>query len=483
MGKLEFIDETLRDAHQSLWATRMTTKMIKPIARKMDETGYFMITLAGGAVFDTCVKYLGEDPWERLRLLRRLIPKTPLCFIVRGLTGIGWKLAPDDVVDLTIRTAAKNGIRGLMVFDGLNDMRNMEHPIRVGREIGLYVIGWIVYTLSPVHTDEYFEKKARELVKLGVDAVMLEDANGVLTPERTRTLIPALRRGIGKVPLILHCHCITGLAPICYLEAIKLGVEMVATAVSPLAHGDSIPATEYIAKHATRMGCKVRLDDDLLQDTADYFTWVAKTENKPLGYMTEYDPFQYQHQIPGGMISNLISQLTEAGFEHRLPEVIEEVARIRQELGYPVLVTPLAQFVGVQATLNVIEGERYRTVPDEIRKYVLGHYGELAAPIEPNVLDRIAGDEQPIAGRPGEILEPVLDKIRVEQGPFSSDEDLLMHVLYNKQTLDKFYSEQRSNNQIPSAITPLSVLIKEVAKRNIKYFQIRKGQLNITIST
>ncbi|NHM28756.1 pyruvate carboxylase subunit B [Desulfofundulus sp. TPOSR] len=481
--KLKFIDETLRDAHQSLWATRMTTKMMAPIARTMDETGYFMINLAGGAVFDTCVKYLGEDPWERLRLMRRLIPKTPLCFIVRGLTAIGWKLVPDDVVELTIRTAAKNGVRGLMVFDGLNDIRNMELSVRVGKDAGLYVIGWLVYAQSPVHTDEYYKQKAQQLIRLGVDAVMLEDASGVLTPERTRTLVPALQKAMGKVPLILHCHCLTGLAPVCYLEAIKLGVDMVATAISPLAQGESLPPTEFIARYAPKMGRAVELDDKLLKETAAYFTWVSKREGKPLGQILEYDPRQYQHQIPGGMISNLVSQLTEAGIQDRLPEVLDEVARIRQELGYPVMVTPLSQYVGVQATLNVIEGERYRTVPDEIRKYALGYYGELAAPIDPNVLDRIAGNAQPVSGRPAELLEPVLDKIRATQGPFASDEELLLYVYYSPQTLKNFYASRNDCSRYLSATTPLTVLLKELAgRREIKYFQLQKGKLQLTLS-
>ncbi|NHM28758.1 pyruvate carboxylase subunit B [Desulfofundulus sp. TPOSR] len=480
MPRLEFIDETLRDAHQSLWATRMTTEMMVPIARTIDEAGYFIVNLAGGAVFDTCIKYLGEDPWERLRIMRQLIQKTPLMFITRGQNVWSWQVYADDVVALTVRTVARNGIRALMIFDSLNDTRNLALTIRVGKEEGLYVIGCVVYTLSPVHTDEYFVRKARELVQLGADAVMLKDPSGLLVPERIRTLIPAMREAMGGVPLVLHSHCMTGLAPMCYLEAIQLGVNMVHTAISPLSQGESLPATEYVAKHARRMGVDVRLDDNRLKEIADYFTGVAQREGKPLGRMVEYDPFHYEHQIPGGMISNLRSQLAEVGFQNRLPEVLEEIARVREELGYPIMVSPLSQYVGVQALLNVMEGERYRTVVDEIRKYALGYYGELAAPIEPNILDRIIGNEQPITVRPGELIEPMLEKIKAEQGPFSSDEELLLNIFYTRPTLEKFYASRRSGAAGLSARTPLAVLIKELAKRpQVKYVYIQKGNFRL----
>jgi oxaloacetate decarboxylase alpha subunit len=459
----------------------MTTDMMVPIAKAIDEAGYFIVNLAGGAVFDTCVKYLGEDPWERIRILRQLIQKTPLMFITRSQNVWSWQVYPDDVVELTIRTVAKNGIRALFVFDSLNDTRNMALTIKVGKEVGLYVLGCDIYTLSPVHTDEYYVRKAKELVQLGADAVMLKDPSGLLTPERIRTLVPTLKQAIGKVPLILHSHCMTGLAPLCYLEAIELGVDIVHSAISPLSQGESLPATEYLVHHARRMGVEVRLNDGKLKEISDYFTALAKKEGKPLGKVLEYDPFHYEHQIPGGMISNLRSQLAEVGLQDRLQEVLEEIPRIRKDLGYPIMVSPLSQYLGVQAILNVMGEERYQTVADEIRQYALGYYGELAAPIEPNVLDRIAGDEQAITVRPGELIEPMVEKVKAEQGPFASDEELLLNIFYNKPTLRKFYESLRSKNASPSARSPLSLLLKELAsRRDIKYFYVQKGDFTLT---
>jgi len=462
---VSFIDTTLRDAHQSLWSTRMTTAMMLPVAPILDRLGFEAIDLVGGAVFDVCVRYLLEDPWERMRIMSRVITKTPLIVMTRGQSLFTFELFPDDVVELTAKRIAANGIRYTTPYDALNDIRNLEVPVRAATAAGLYVAAGIVYTISPVHTDEYYAGKARELIRLGVDAVFLKDPSGLLKPERVQTLIPGLRTAVGALPLQLHTHCLTGLGPICALEAIRLGVDTVHTATSVLAHGASQPPTEWVALNARRMGFEVTLNVDGLQPVADHFRYVAAREGKPLGMVAEYDPFHYEHQIPGGMISNLRSQLRDIGLEHRLDEILEESARVRRELGYPIMVSPFSQFVATQAALNVIQGERYATVPDEIRKYALGYYGQLAAPVDPSVLDRIVGKEQPVTARPGGLLAPALGRVRRERGPFASDEDLLLAVFYNPEQYAKLVAARPIKTDYPTGRTPLLTLIKELAAR------------------
>jgi len=476
-----FIDVTLRDAHQSLWSTRMTTAMMLPFARRMDEAGYEAIDLVGGAVFDVCVRYLREDPWERIRLVRHAVVRTPLNMWTRGQSLFTFELFPDDVVELCIRRAAVNGIRRLTVMDALNDTRNVALSVRAARAAGLHVTGVITYSLSPVHTDGYFAGKARELVGLGVDAVILKDQSGLLTPDRVRTLVPALRAAIGPLPLQLHSHCLTGLAPLCYLEAVEGGVDTLHTAISPLANGASLPPTEQLARSLRRRGYRLSLDDTVLDEQAAYFAWVAQREGKPQGRIAEYDPFHYEHQVPGGMISNLKTQLGDLGIEHRLQAILEEAARVRRELGYPVVVSPFAQFVITQAVLNVVQGERYRTVPDEVRKYALGHYGELAAPLDPAVADRVTGGKAPETARPGELLAPALPRVRRQRGPFRSDDDLLLAAFYGPEQLAPLLAARPIPTDYPAGRTPLETLLKELnARRDLAYVHIARRGFDLT---
>jgi oxaloacetate decarboxylase alpha subunit len=327
------------------------------------------------------------------------------------------------------------------------------------------VAGGVVYTVSPVHTDTYYAGKARELVGLGVDAVFLKDPSGLLRPERVRTLIPALRQAVGSTRLQLHTHCLTGLGPLCALEAIQHGVDTVHTATSPLANGASQPPTEWVARHARRLGFEVALNERGLRPVADYFRYVASREGKPLGGIAEYDPFHYEHQVPGGMISNLRYQLGEIGLAHRLDEILEDAARVRCELGYPIIVSPFAQFVITQAVLNVVQGERYATVPDEVRKYVLGYYGELAAPVDGDVLDRITRGERPVTARPGDLLPPAVERVRRERGPFASDDDLLLATFYNPEQYSSLAAARPIPTEYPVDRTPLLTLVKELAAR------------------
>ncbi len=443
----------------------MTTAMMLPVAPILDGLGFEAIDLVGGAVFDVCVRYLREDPWERMRIMSRVVTRTPLIVMTRGQSLFTFEFFPDDIVELTARRIAANGIRYVTPYDALNDMRNMMVPVRASRAAGLTVAGGIVYTVSPVHTDAYYAGKARELVGLGVDAVFLKDPSGLLKPERVRTLIPTLRQAVGGTRLQLHTHCLTGLGPLCALEAITHGVDAVHTATSALAHGASQPPTEWVARNARRLGFAVRLDERGLAPVADYFRYVAAREGKPVGRIAEYDPFHYEHQVPGGMISNLRYQLGEIGLSHRLDEILEEAARVRQELGYPIIVSPFAQFVITQAVLNVVQGARYATVPDEVRKYALGYYGELAAPVDPNVLDRITRGESPVTARPGDLLPPAVERVRRERGPFASDDDLLLAAFYNPDQYAALVTNRPIRTEYPVDRTPLLTLVKELAAR------------------
>jgi len=463
--KINVIDTTLRDAHQCLWATRMTTAQMLPIAGILDEAGFECIELVGGAVFDVCVRFLREDPWERMRIVSRVVTRTPLMGLERGQSVFTFELFPDDVVELTMQRFAANGMKYVTTYDAINDMRNIEVAIRAARGAGLYVLVWLVYSLSPIHTDEYFAEKAREAIRLGGDAIVLKDASGLLTPDRVKTIIPALKVACGPVPVHLVTHCTTGLGPLSVLEAIKAGVDTVHTATSALAHGASEPPTEWTVRHARRLGYDVPVNIDRLPEVAEHFRYVAAREDKPLGEIAEYDPFYYEHQIPGGMISNMMSQLREVALDHRLEEILEETARVRKELGYLVMVSPFSQYVMTQAVLNVLHAERYRIIPDEIRRYVLGHYGRPAAPIDPLVLDRVAGSDRPVTVRPGELLAPGLPRVRRERGPFDSDDDLLTAVFYNPEHCQKLVDAGPIRTDYPIGRTPLVTLVKELAAR------------------
>ena len=469
---VQLVDVTLRDAHQCLWATRMTTAMMADIAPRLDRAGFEALDLVGGAVFDVCVRYLREDPWERMRILSQWVKKTPLIVMTRGQSLFTFEFFPDDIVELTAERIFANGMRYHTPYDALNDMRNMEVPVRAAKKVGLYTCGGVVYTVSPVHTDDYYARKTRELVKLGVDAVYLKDPSGLLTPERVKTLVPAMKTACGKLPLHLHSHCLTGLAPATACRAVELGIDVVHTATSTLANGASHPATEWFVRNIRRDGFDAPVDLPAVEEVAERLRYIAKREGKPIGDILEYDAFHYEHQMPGGMISNLKSQLAPLGLADRLPEVLEEAARVRCELGYPIIVSPFAQFVMTQSVLNVMGKERYATVPDEVRKYVLGHYGEIAGPIDQNLFDRITKGAAPSTERPGDNLPPGIPKIRRERGPFVSDDDLLLAAFYPDREYKALKAAGPIDTDYPLAATPLVTLLKEVAlRRDITSFQ------------
>ncbi|MCH6267970.1 pyruvate carboxylase subunit B [Neobacillus citreus] len=487
MRKIKFMDETIRDGQQSLWATRMKAKSMFPIASTMDQAGFFCVIVGSGATFETGVKFLYEDPWEKLRLLRQLMPNTPLGFVIRGRNIVGWKQYPNDVVDVMLESLKKVGIDWICVFDGLNDLRNMAYQLKRAKDLGMNASGTLVFTESPVHTDEYYAEKGRDLLNLGVDAVVLEDASGILTPDRARTLISALRRAVGDATLMFQSHSSTGMAADTFTEAMKHGVDVVSTVSSPLANGDSVPSTIDILQRCHELGLKAEIDEEMIRKMDDFFYWQAYLEKKPIYSPKRFDPIEYAqyagHQIPGGMMSNLTNQLKELGILHRLPEVLEEAARVRKELGYPVMVTPLSQFVGVQATFNILEGERYKTIPEGVRLYAKGFYGELAAPIDPNVLDRILWDDDYDTVDPTSYFnDSFLEKFKEENGPFSSDEELLLAVFNSRLTMEDFY-RNRKPLDVNLTLSPLVELVRELKKRKqIQAVSIEKGSLKLEVN-
>ncbi len=462
---VRLIDVTLRDAHQCLWATRMTTAMMKEIAPLLDRAGFEAIDLVGGAVFDVCVRYLKEDPWERMRILSSWVSRTPLILHTRGQSLFTFELFPDDVVERAAERFAANGMTYHTVYDALNDIRNLEVPIRAARNVGLHTVGGLVYTVSPVHTDGYYAAKTKDLLALGVDGVFIKDPSGLLTPERVATLVPALKAVCGGLPLQLHTHCLTGLGPYVALKAVDHGVDVVHTATSTLANAASHAPTELFAKNCRRRGYLVEVDLEPVEAVAERLAYIAEREDKPTGSPCEYDEFHFHHQVPGGMVSNLEYQLETLGLGHRIDEILEEAGRVRQDLGYPIVVSPFAQFIVTQATLNVMNAERYRVVPDEVRSYVLGRYGEIPGAIDPDLYDRIARGQEPARERPGSLLPPALERVRRERGPFDSDDDLLLAVFYSDRDYTALKEAGPIDTDYPLASTPLLTLVKEIAAR------------------
>jgi len=451
-------DTTFRDAHQSLIATRMRTDTMLPIAKKMDQVGFFSLEAWGGATFDVAIRYLAEDPWERIRELKKHVKNTPLQMLLRGQNVVGYRNYPDDVVEKFIEKAAENGIDIFRVFDALNDVRNMEVAIRTVKKNGRHAQGTISYTISPFHTVEYFVKFAMKLAELDCDSICIKDMAGMLAPQPAFELISALKKKVG-LPVHLHSHSTSGMAMMTYFHACEAGVDILDTAFSPLAWGTSQPPVESIVAALKGTPYDTCLDSELLNEIAQYFRELREKYYDPLRLVDpkseRVDPSIIVHQIPGGMFSNLLEQLREQKASDKLGEVLEEVPRVRKELGYPPLVTPTSQLVGIQAVLNVISGKRYSIVPKEIKDYVKGLYGRPPAPIDEKIKKKIIGDEEPITCRPADLLEPMLDKIPDDVKSYiESDEDRLTYVLFPQTALEFFKKRKINRQEINAGISP-----------------------------
>jgi len=437
MKKIQFTETVLRDGQQSLIATRMPTSDMLPILKTMDQAGYHALEMWGGATFDACLRFLNEDPWERLRAIRKEVKKTKLQMLLRGQNLLGYKNYADDVVTDFVTKSVENGIDILRLFDALNDVRNLETAIRATKAAGGHCQTAISYTTSQIHTVDYFVDLANKMADLGADSICIKDMAGVLTPQTGYELVSRIKDAV-DLPLEVHTHATSGIAEMTYLKVAEAGADIIDTAISSFAGGTSQPATESVA--IEDCGFATGLDLQKVAEIAEHFNPVRdrfREEGLLNPKVKDIEPKTLIYQVPGGMLSNLLSQLTEQGLQDKYEEVLAEVPKVRADLGYPPLVTPLSQMVGTQALMNVISGERYKLVPSEIKDYVKGFYGQSPAPISEEIKETIIGDAEVITVRPADLLAPQLPAFREEIAEYAkSEEDVLMYALFPQQAQD-----------------------------------------------
>lgn len=449
MKKVSFTETVLRDANQSLIATRLPYKQFEQILPAMDKAGYYSVECWGGAVFDCCLRFLNEDPWERLRNIRKLMPNSKLQMLLRGQNLLGYKHYPDEIVKMFVAKSVENGIDVIRIFDALNDLRNVEVAAKEAVKRGATVSGAISFTQSPVHTLDAFAKLAKQLEDMGSSSICIKDMAGVMSPFEAFELVSAIKSSV-KLPVVLHTHCTTGLAFMTYLKAIEAGVDIIDTATSCFSGGTSQPATETLSYALTQLGYDTGLNDAVLKEVNDFFKplrdkYMADGTLDAKMLATDTDALIYK--VPGGMLSNLVSQLKAQNAMDKFEEVLIETPKVRQELGYPPLVTPMSQMVGVQAVSNVLAGERYKNISKEVKSYCLGEYGIAPAPIDKDILNKVLGQEQPIEGRFADTLKPVFDDAKKElDGIAKSDEDVLSYVLF-PQVAEKFFAARKAQEE------------------------------------
>lgn len=445
MGQLKITETVLRDGHQSLMATRMRTDEMIPILEVMDSVGYHAMEMWGGATYDACIRFLNEDPWDRLAEIRKRVKNTKLQMLLRGQNLLGYKHYADDVVDEFVNRAIAGGIDVIRIFDALNDPRNLEASIRACKKYGGHAQGTISYTKSPVHTNEMFIKLAKEIEQMGADSICIKDMAGLCDPYNTYNLIKALKAEI-KVPIELHTHATSGLGSLTYMKAAEAGVDIIDTAISPFAEGTSQPPTEPLVAAFKGTEWDTGLDMDALNKVAQHFKPIREKyikegliDPKVMGV----DIKTLMYQVPGGMLSNLVSQLKQANAMDKFDEVLQEVPRVREDFGFPPLVTPSSQIVGTQAVMNVLTGQRYKMVPNEAKDLVRGKYGRTALPIKEEIVKKIIGDEEQITCRPADLIEPELEKIREEAKQYMiKEEDVLTKAMFPKQADDFFKARE-----------------------------------------
>ncbi|MCK9278287.1 MAG: pyruvate/oxaloacetate carboxyltransferase [Methanoculleus sp.] len=456
---LYITDTTLRDAHQSLIATRLRTEDMLPLARAIDNVGFFSVEAWGGATFDSCIRFLNDDPWDRLRMLKTELERTPIQMLLRGQNLVGYRHYPDDVVERFVEASARNGVDIFRVFDALNDIRNMTKAMEEVRNVGAHLQGAISYTTSPVHSVATFIDMAEDLYSLGCDSICIKDMAGLIMPHDARDLITGIKKAV-DIKVCLHSHCTSGVAPLSYQAAIDAGVDILDTAMSPFALGTSQPPTESVVASVSGTPRDTGIDLIALREVRNICREMRE-KYEPLfsAIADRVDSDVLIYQLPGGMISNLISQLKEQDALDRLEEVFLEIPRVRKDLGYPPLVTPTSQIVGTQAVFNVLMGgERYRNVTTEVKDYVLGLYGRPPAPISPEVRKLIIGGEEPVTVRPADLLAPIYEQMRgeaVEQGLVTREEDVLTYIIYPS-IAPSFLKGERQAEVIPKPSVELA---------------------------
>lgn len=441
MAKVKITETVLRDGHQSLIATRMTTKEMLPILEAMDRAGYHALEVWGGATFDACLRFLNEDPWERLRTIRKNIKNTKLQMLLRGQNLLGYKHYADDVVEEFVKKSLANGIDIIRIFDALNDPRNLAKAIEAVKKEGGHAQAAMSYTISPVHTNKVFADLAKEFANMGADSICIKDMAGLLDPYNTYELVKEIKAAV-KLPLELHTHATSGMGSMTLMKAIEAGADIIDTAISPFGEGSSQPSTEPMVKALAGTKWDTGMDMNVLNEVAAYFRPIREKyidegllDPKLMGV----DINTLIYQVPGGMLSNLVSQLKQQNAMDKFEAVLKEVPKVREDLGYPPLVTPTSQIVGTQAVLNVVMGERYKMVPNEVKQLVKGMYGKTTVPIKKEIVKKIIGDEERITDRPADFIKPELETIKKEIGQYvEQDEDILTRAMFPQPSIDFF---------------------------------------------
>lgn len=460
---LRITDTTLRDAHQSLWATRMRTDDMMSIIDVIDNVGYYSLECWGGATFDVCLRFLRENPWERLRMIKSKAKNTPLQMLLRGQNLVGYRNYADDVVDRFVKLACKNGVDIIRVFDALNDTRNLEAAIKAVKKHGGHAQGTLCYTISPVHTIEKFVQYAKEQKALGIDSLCIKDMAGILSPIGAERLVKALIKEL-NIPIQIHSHMSSGMAIATYVEGVRAGAGAIDCAISPMSGSSSQPPVETMAAIFAETNYSAGLDIEALEKIAKYFEELQPKRRQASSSNAFIDPGILVHQIPGGMISNFRSQLEQQKALDKLPQVLKEVAQVREDLGFPPLVTPTSQIVGTQAVMNIIAGERYKIIPNEVKDYVRGMYGRSPAPISDEFIKKILGDEKPISHRPADKLTPMLPKATdgIDPKYIEQEEDIISYVMLPEPALEYFKYRATPADQRPE--TPADLESKKITQ-------------------
>lgn len=459
MSKVKITETSLRDGHQSLMATRLTTDEMLPIVEKMDKAGYYALEVWGGATFDSAIRFLNEDPWERLREIRKRAKNTKLQMLLRGQNLLGYRHYADDIVDKFVEKSIKNGIDIIRIFDALNDVRNIRQASESTKKYGGHSQLGICYTISPVHTVEYYKNLAMEMQEMGADSIAIKDMAGILLPYRAYELVKELKKVV-NVPIEVHTHNTAGLGAMTNLKSIEAGVDIVDTAISPLSGGTSQPTTESLVRTLAETEYDTGINLDLLKEIAEYFKpirkkYLEKGILNPQALFTE--PNIVEYQLPGGMLSNMLSQLKAQKAEDRYEDVLKEIPKVRADLGYPPLVTPMSQMTGTQAVFNVLTGERYKMIPKEIKDYVKGLYGKSPVPISDEMKKKIIGDEEVFTGRPADLLNNEYEEIKKEAGDLvRSEEDILTYAMFPQ--VARTYFEKRNNPQEKIKVQTINVI-------------------------
>ena len=491
MGRVITIrDTTLRDGHQSLWATRMTTEMMIPVAERLERAGVDSVDIMAHVIMDSAVRFCKDDPWERMHRLRKAMPTPLMAAYTAGKVAWGFKIAPSDILRQCTELTIKNGAQLITAMNGLLDTEMMVDQLIQAKSLGAKTAAALVYSISPVHTDALYEAKARELVeRADVDYIMIKDSGGLITPDRAGSLFQAIRRGAGDRKITLHSHAMTGMAGRVYMMGVDHGVDDLQCGIWPLAQGAAQPSLQMVVKNLRAKGYTVHIDDAQVEAASRHLLEVARRHGLPLGAPAEYDDTHYAHQIPGGQLSNLRSQLEQHKLLDKFPQLIEEVQVVRRDLGWPTMVTPFAQIVANQAIINIITGKRYETVPDEVVHYVLGHYGKLLAPVEPHVLDKIMARATPAARTPPQDMEPALPTLR-KRYPQASDEERFLRYMIPESAVQDMLREknaraERQQTQArelgPISQTLVTLMAKAASLRDVAEVSIQSGEIRIRV--